>query len=769
MKARPFHHQRPLAACAALYGAGVVLGVYFPWQPRLVLSGLVLCLLAAVVLRRLQKRAVLGWMGAFLFMGLFLSGRIAHKPLPAYEKCPIEGIVAEEVVLRPDGTAQGYLEQVVMEGEKGNISLGTVYWTYYPDAENFLLPTDGQRVRFIGKVYQPARQDNPFGFDFRLFLLEKGIHVGVSGAKDLAILGQESRGISTFLYRCRSYLSQRLENVFQSASALPRALLLGEKARLPQEVQDSFSKAGVAHILSVSGLHVSMLSYCVMKLIPKRCSGKLRFLVMGLFLFVYCGMLGFPAPAVRAAVFMLLNAYRRMVWRGRDWLTVVSAAFLLILLQNPMALFSGSFQLSFGAVLGIFLVLPKLEKKCRRLKKTALGSNLLVTLSASVGLLLPSVQLFHSVSIIGLILNPFVCVLFMALLPVYGVLLGLGCIWLEAAQTLAVPIHILTTAVEAFVLWAGQLPFVQLPVPQLPWYVAAAVLGAFLLVSGFVVLGKKRGRQLAAGALVICSVAVWQCTACRDVQYIQFSVGQADAAVVLDGKETVVIDAGEYGGDVAAFLRSTGRRADTLVITHLHKDHCLGVEQLLENGVVIRRVIVPHQAFFALADGDSLRVMERLRDLNVPVYAMHAGEYFETARCRFTALWPMENAVVPGQNANRYCLSLLCEMDGVRLLHASDLEGNYELYAARDADLLKVAHHGSRDATREAFLQQVTPAAALISAGYSDALPHEDTLARLEKYGVSVYNTGERGAITVTCRKGVAEIAPYLPIQQEMP
>lgn len=769
MKIRPFHHQRPLAACAVLYGTGILLGVSFPWQPRLVLSGLVLCLLSVAVLHRLQKRAVTGWMGVFLFLGLFLAGRIVHKPLPIYEKCPVEGIVAEEVVLRPDGTAQGYLEQAVMEGEQGKISLGTVYWTYYPDEENFLLPTDGQRVRFVGKVYQPSRRNNPYGFDFRIFLLEKGIHMGVSGAGDLAVLGQESRGLPSFLYRCRTYLSQRLESVFLSSSALPRALLLGEKAMLPQEMQDSFARAGVAHVLSVSGLHVSMLAYCVMKLVPRRWNGRLRFLLQGLFLFMYCGMLGFPAPAVRAAVFMMLNAYRRVIWRGRDWLTVVSAAFLLILLQNPMALFSGSFQLSFGAVLGIFILLPKLERRYSRLKRSVLGSNLLVTLAASVGIMLPAVQLFHSVSLIGLVLNPFVCVVFMGLLPVYGVLLLLGCIWLEAARTLAVPFHILTTAVEDFVLWAGQLPFVQLPVPYLPWYVVAAVLAAFVLISGFVVMGTKRKRKVLAGALVVSAVLVWQCTACRDVQYIQFAVGQADAAVVLDGRETVVIDAGEYGGDVASFLRSTGRKADTLVITHLHKDHCLGVEQLLEYGITIRRVIVPHQAFAAAIDDESRNVMDRLQALNVPVYEMHAGDYFETARCRFTALWPMENTVVPGQNANRYCLSLLCEMDGVRLLHASDLEGDYELYAAQDADFLKAAHHGSRDATREAFLQRVTPSAVLISAGYSDTLPHDDMLSRLEKYGVSVYNTEERGAITIICRNGAAEIAPYLPISQERP
>ena len=728
--------------------------------------GLILCAFGCVLLHRMQKRQVLGWMGAFLFLGLLLSGQVSHPELPQPGRCTITGVVAEELTLRPDGSAQGYLEQAVAHGDEGRIALGKVYWTFVPDDENPVWPTDGQQVQFLGKIYHPSSADNPYGFDFRMFLLEKGIHVGVSGANELTVTRQGNRGLASSFYQWRTFLSARLEMVFGDESDLPRALLLGEKNRLPQEVQDSFAQAGVAHVLSVSGMHVAMLAYCVIWLIPKRFGQRFSFILILLFLLIYCGMLGFPAPAVRAAVFVLLGRYRRILWRGKDWPSIVAAAFLLITLFSPMAVFSAGFQLSFCAVIGIFVVLPHLEKRFPGLRTSRLGQSALVSVAATIGLSLPSIQVFHQFSVIGLFLNPFVCLVFMALLPLYAILLAIGCLWLPLAQTLSVPFHIITSAVTDFVTWAGQLPFATIRVPELPWYVVMALMAAFVLVSGFVVMKKPLRRRLALG-LAVGSLLFWQVTLCRDVQYIQLAAGQSDAAIICDGNETVLIDVGEYGGDTVSYLQSTGRNADTLVITHLHKDHCLGVRQLLDSDVKIGRVILPHGALDTKADLACVAFLKEFEQRKIPVYYIHAGQYFETSRCRFTAQWPIQDTVIPGQDANRYSLMLLCELDGVRLLSCGDGEGDFECYGAVDADIVKIAHHGSGDGTREAFLQQVTPSVALITGnGYSETLPHPEMLSRLEKYGVSVYNTGERGAVTLTCRDGRVKITPYLPLQE---
>lgn len=733
------------------------------------MAGLCLCLLGAFLLGKMGKRRTMGFMGAFLFLGLLLCGKAMHPALPTEGKFSVTGIVAEEVTLRQDGSAQGYLEQTQALTENGTQSLGTVYWTFVPDEETSYLPTDGQRVSFTGKVYLPSGRENPYGFDFRMFLLQKGICCGVSGAKDLAILSQETRGLSSFFYRSRLFLGNRLDAVFGEESALPRALLLGERERLPEDVQFSFADAGVAHILSVSGLHVSLLAFLAMRLVPQRLGHRFRFWFLLVFLLFYLGIINYPAPAVRAGVFMLISRYRPVARRSRDWPTVVAAAFLLILLCSPLTLFSASFQLSFGAVLGIFVFLPKLQKCFPRQARKKLGTNILLTLSAALGLALPSVQIFHRFSLIGLIINPFVCLLFLTLLPLYALLMLLGCVWLPAAQTLAIPFQITTSAVTDLLTWAGKLPFASLPVPYLPWYCVGAISLLFILCTGLVAMKKKK-RQLVSLAALVIAFSIWPFTVCRDVQYIQFSTGQSDAAAVLDGRETVVIDAGEYGGDVANYLQCTGRRADTLICTHLHRDHFLGIRQFLEKRVSIGRIILPTDAFEVLADEECLQLLAQLEEMKIPVHFMHAGQYFETGRCRFTALWPVEDTAVSGADANRYPLALYCDLDGVTFLTASDMDGAYEHYIAQDADILKVAHHGSNHSTSDVFLQSVTPAAALICAtDHSETLPSPDLLSRLAKHGVSVYNTGEWGAVTVTCRSGQATLHTYLPQDRSVP
>ena len=167
-------------------------------------------------------------------------------------------------------------------------------------------------------------------------------------------------------------------------------------------------------------------------------------------------------------------------------------------------------------------------------------------------------------------------------------------------------------------------------------------------------------------------------------------------------------------------------------------------------------------------DAAGRELLQALRKQGVPIRFLAAGDTLETNRCRITALWPYAGAVPPGGSANRYSLTLLCELDGVRLLTTGDADGRYEQYAAADADVLKVAHHGSRQATGEAFLAAVSPSAALITGnGYSETHPHPQVLDRLAQAGVLVYNTGEGGAITLICRDGEAQIRPFLPAADE--
>ncbi|MBR4360482.1 MAG: ComEC/Rec2 family competence protein [Clostridia bacterium] len=768
MKPRPFHHQRPLTAIAAAWGIGVWAGVRFLWRPLLICAGLLAALAMIMLLGRLGKRRVTGYMAAALMLGMLLSGLASHPQLPAEGKYTVTGVAEADIRCREDGSAAGYLEQARIVDETGReIAVNRLYWTYTPDEEQPVLPHEGDEVTFTGKVYHPSGQQNPYGFDFRLYLLARQTALGVSGAADIRVIGHPGRGIRSLTYGFRQMLGEKIGEIFGEDSALPRALLIGQRDELPQRTVQGFSDAGAAHLLAVSGLHVGLLAAVLMLPMRRWLSPRTRLWVLAGFLLGYCALLDFAAPVVRASLLLVMAEARRIIRRMGDPLTTLSAAFLLILVIRPLSLFTASFQLSFCAVLGIVMLWPELERVWGGIRPRFLREGLMVTLSATAGVALPTVQIFHRFSWVGLALNPVLCAAFSLLLPLYAFTLIVGCVCLPAGHLLAAGMNAVTRVLSAGIEAVGALPFVTVRLPSLPWYVLAAILAAGVMCTRFVMCSRKTRIMLSVTAVAL-SVGIWRGTVCRDVQYIQLSMGQEDAALILDGDETAVIDTGEHGGDVAAYLLSTGRQADHLILTHLHKDHCLGVLRLLEDRVPIGTVYLPEGAETLEIDRESIEILTELRAKGIPIAHVAAGDTIETRRVTMTVTWPRPGSVRPGRDANRYSMCMLVDLDGVKLLTAGDLTGDYEEYAARDADLLKVAHHGSKTATGTEFLSLVSPQGAIISAsGHSAALPHPEVKQRLKEQGIPMWITGRYGAVTVTVRQGQAEITTYWRDQEQ--
>ena len=199
-------------------------------------------------------------MACFLFLGALLGGWKSHPLLPPEGKCRVTGVLASDVTLRENDTAAAYLEQATVQTDAGEYSIGRLYWTYTPDKENPFLPREGDRIAFDTTLYHPQGQVNPYGFDFRMYLLQKGIQAGVSGARETEIMDHPGRGIASLLYQVKQALTDRVRLIFGEDSALPEALLLGQRDQLPEETTRGFSDAGAAHLLAVSGLHVGLLA-----------------------------------------------------------------------------------------------------------------------------------------------------------------------------------------------------------------------------------------------------------------------------------------------------------------------------------------------------------------------------------------------------------------------------------------------------------------------------------------------------------------------------
>lgn len=707
--------------CAALLMmAGIALGFQAPTSamPMLCVSA---ALVGLLLLGRRRTRAA-GCLLLTFLLGAALGIRMANPTLPPEGDAQVTGVVAGEVDFRAEkGQVRVILRDVTLNGER--IASGA-YWTFYLKADenipDFLMP--GARISMTAEVYHPQGQRNPHGYDFRQALRQKNILIGLYGAAKLQALpdGLSLYGLAA---RFNHRMAQTLRDVCgEKAGQLASAVLLGMRDEVPDEEQEQFRRLGIAHILSVSGFHVGMLVALLALLIMPVKHRRLRMTLTLPILLAYAFLTGGNAPAVRAVLLWALVCWGRIRHKRVLMPHVLCASAMIQLMFAPAQLFSASFQMTYGvmaAICGITAqTAPNAQKK--RGWKGKILSLLSVSAAAQFGVLLPELYWFGRVP---LLLTP---IPWLAALP--------------GAATRAVSegfLHLVNVLGRfAPTLWTRQ--------PD-----AWVVLGWLLVFAALLPFGKSRNRwqnrkkrlpMLAAGAVLMATILLP--APFSGTEYIQLDMGDADAAVLRQEKHVLVVDAGEYGGDLASYLRAEHLPVDLLVLTHLHSDHAGGVRELLDEGIPIRRCVMPSGALEADFDEEVLPLLARMEENGTVIETVCRGDILQWAEGKLTVLFPPEG--FSASNANDGSMALLVEAEGVKLLLTGDLSARYGQYAAVSADVVKAAHHGSKNGTTQAFLDESAPTAVLVSTKRENAADYLRGITDAD-----VYSTLESGAIII--------------------
>lgn len=751
-----YRPRRWLVHLALAFGAGV----FLDWGAQRSLlwpAGMLLCVLLGVLLHSLERSVYLPCMGLAVLLGLTRC-MMAQPSLPPEGGYAVSARIRGEATVREkDGRVAVYLTDAALSGIEGRFD---AYWTYWPRDPDQPLPVDGQRVAFTGQLYHPMVRSNPHGFDFRLYLLQKGVEIGLTGCDDLKMTPEDQRTPASLLLRAQKAIRSRLDALMGGHSPLAAALILSDKSDLPEDVAESFRMAGAAHVLAVSGLHVMILFSCILALLRRFSPSQAVITAVSLVLLALYGLLaGLQAAILRAALLMVYVQSGRMARRRVDRLTALAAAFALILALRPLELFAAGFQMSFGAVLGLILLGDRMNQGLRRVRRRWLRAVLDAygaALCGTLGAALPVIWYYHRLSLVGLLISPAVVAAVTVLLPLLLVALVLSFLWMPLALPFATAAGWLCDLLTGAVKISAGLPFASFAVPRPPFYLMIALASALILTTRYVLLGRG-ARALSIAALLAGSAVLLLLTRNTDVRYIQFSMGSADAAVIEDGGRTIVIDAGEYGGDLAGYLLSEGRRADLVILSHLHSDHALGLSELLRQRVPIGAIYLSSEAWVTPVADSVRQLMEQAEQAGIPIQTLSAGDRLATDRVTVDVLWPEKGGANPLGDGNDFALALRIDLDGVSLLQMSDVSGAYELRAAAPAQVLRVAHHGSASSTGERFLELVDPDIALISTRKaSDA-----ALQRLAEAGAMVYDTNACGALTLTVRQGEATLRRF--------
>lgn len=703
----------------------------------------------------------------FVF-GILYSHAFLYVPLPDEGEYEVTGYLSGGVTVREEGRLTFVLSDIALSGMSVS---GKAYCSLHYEEEAPVL-FDGALLRFPGRVYHPDGKTGAPHMDFRLWMLQNGHSFGISTYDEMEILNTLANAPAIdSAYRAQQLLGSILRRQLGDHSRVAMALLLGEREGLTEDEYEAFETLGIAHVMSVSGLHVSLLGGLLTALLNElRLRKGTRMLIVAGFLTFYCWLTGFSAAAIRAAAMLMLYLLCRSTLRSPDRLTLLAASMIAVLLLQPLQAHSAGFVLSFSAMTGILLYANPLERCLEKLHKPSrhpagliprlsrkllqnLISSFSLSLSAQLGVLLPTMAYFHQLPLYGVLIN-------LLIVPLTSLLVLLYALCLIPFLPIGGMVSALTDLLLNLVKLLSQLPLASIRTASPPAVVCIGLGFAALLLSRRMP-GLFRRRVLCALCIIALTIAAGICSVPPALRYIQLSVGRADAALLLDGDQTIVIDTGEDGSEVMDYLFAENRDIDALILTHLHDDHMGGVEAILESGIRIRRIYVPVNADRQQIDEDVMAVWNRILDRGISMIPLASGDELRYNRSMIRVLWPERETVRTGHDANDYPLVLAIELDGYTLLSASDLSGYYEHHAAVAADVLKVAHHGSSGSTGEAFLKHVSPSAALLSSSGAGHLPSPLTLERLKNENVTVLRTDECGDITLSVENGRLSITPY--------
>ena len=574
---------------------------------------------------------------------------------------------------------------------------------------------------------------------------------GVLVARRIRLLDAHPRGRGAL----RDRVAERSRALFGTRAPLVDALVIARRTDLDAELRERYTRSGLAHLLSISGLHVAFFAaWLNVLLLRLRLGVRARFVAGTLVMCGYVWLLGFPAPATRSAAMLGLLDVARLRQRLVAPRGLVAVSALLVLIVDPWAVQSIGAWLSVAAVAAVIWAGRATERYPNAVR-------LLAPAAAATLLTAPiTAYAFGTVAPVGVVANLAAIPLAGIAVPGLMVALLLSSSWLAAGAGFCLALLDLVARAAAG-LPGGHFTMIAGPRAGLIW---SAVLG----VAWWLWNSPRRRWLLAArvafiGAFLSLTTlfhAFSRLSACECLTVHFLDVGQGDAALLRSpGGRWVLIDGGPRGpqGDagrrvVVPFLRRHGAtRLAAIVATHAHLDHYGGLPAVLD-AFDPAFVMEPGQP---VPDAGYLGFLSAVESDGAEWRPARRGDRFELDGVRIEVVSPDSGWVASQADINEESVVLLVTYGAARLLFAGDAGIATELHLAGRigrVSVLKVGHHGSRGATSDGWLDELNPVNAVISVGARNRYGHPapETLGRLRGHGVTVLRTDMQGTITLT-------------------
>ncbi len=762
--------------------------------------------LAIIVIRKIIIKAYED-MGAFvvifftLIMGFMLMSNEITTRNHIYD-LKENTIIVQGKIYKIENTAFGtniYLKGVEVENGEKSVSVKRIF----VNTEKIPNVKIGNIIKVRGKLRQFEEAANKGNFDSRKYYLSLGFY-GKIEAGTIEIINSDYSGIRQELHELRMEIIERLEklcsdnngifSIINNKNGIIGAIILGDKTDLDSDIKELYSVSGIAHILAISGLHISFIGMAIYRLLRRRFRFLFSAAVSIPVVLSFGIMSGFGISTIRAIIMFILKIIGEVLGRKYDAITAISLAGLVLLAQNPFVVCNSGFQMSFGAIIAIVLILPIVEEILNRDNKIikVLSANFTISLVMNPILAwnyyeLPTFSFLLNIVVVPLmsvvIVSSIVGIFCSCIMFGFGkVVIFPGCGILELYTFLCNIINKSSVAsivvgqpkVTIIIVYYAILLVVLFGLKNIRTkYTRAEKERNIIKKETGLVLEKKakkerriKGQNVKLRLACIVGFLLLNCLIYYIPNpgfYITFiNVGQGDGILIHgDNGTKVMVDGGSTSEKQVAkncivpYLKAEGiGTIDYSIITHTDKDHISGILEILENNnsnrIRIKNLVMPD---INMKDDTYNELIEKAKLKKINVLYIKKGDTLSLGKTIIKCIYP--ETTTTASDKNDYCTVLSVKNKTSKILLTGDISKEIEEKIKDDIEenytVLKVAHHGSNYSSSEKFLKKVNPKYSIISVGKNNSYGHpgNETMERLRKQGGVIYRTDEKGGITI--------------------
>ena len=804
-----------------MYMIGILIGLYL--KISVVFFLIIWCLIGIILyLFNVRKSYIL--FGIIIFLAFFhinfLEKNYEEKIMRIPDTVNIEGII----VSAPEDKEYKYTYMLKVSKINGDEDLKNIKLILDIKKTNSIngIPNFGDKINIIGTFEKPNQARNYKGFDYKEYLKSKGIY-GVIEVEQYKIVGKNKVDrFNQLIHKIQNSMKTNMEAILEKEeAALCVGILVGNREGISAETEDNFKRSNLTHMLAVSGSHITYIitAFSIMLGKTNKKFGKFFTIV---FLIFFMALTGFTASVVRASIMGIIVLIASIIHRRSDTINNLGISSLIMFVYNPYVITDIAFWLSYAGTIGIILLFKKTNNfiynliskitkdkvklnnieglnEDLRSKLITIGKKVLrgvidsfcITLSANI-LIIPVMAYSFSTISITFWLSNILAGPVMEFATIYGfIVYFISLIFLPLAKFLGgilnLSLTILLKIAEISSLIPGASIYIKTP------YLISCIFYYFFVFLVFnienikkqqffskirnkmsIYFQKRKIKTVAIFILIIFSVHIISDLFFLKVEVYFVDVGQGDCTLIKTPKNKyILIDGGgsEFGNfDVGEsillpyLLDRRITKIDYLLISHFDSDHIGGLFYILGN-INIRNIIISKQGENS---SNLIKLKEFVKKKKINLQVVKKGDYIKIDKYSyFEILFPEEELIQDNILNNNSIVTRFCSL-GLKMLFTGDIEEIAEkrlceLYEGTnklEAEVLKVAHHGSKTSSTLNFLNLVNPKIAFIGVGEDNKFghPNDGVLSRIKKFTNLIYRTDKNGEIVLKYYNGKFKI-----------